>query len=304
MNKIWVVGDVIEDIIVMPDAAIRPNTDTRAKIHRSMGGQAANVAFWLAHLHAPTQFTGCVGRADVESIGADFSRHRVDAELQSCSTPTGSTVILVQGAERSMLTDRGANLRLNLDAIDPVGCAAVYLSGYALLGRDMHEFQNFANRVKRAGALLAIDPGSVGFIKDHDLGHFRALVSCADLIFPNLEEEQLLELSGQVPLTIITKGHAGATAVWGHGQRLEVAGAPAAMVDPTGAGDAFCAGFLAHLVAAWPDGKTLSLQAVRPAMLAGVEAGARAVGQVGARPAGSTYHALHVHAHDPPTNII
>jgi sugar/nucleoside kinase (ribokinase family) len=283
VSKILVIGDVIEDVIVIPESEIRPNTDTKSAIHKSMGGQAANVASWLAFLGVQTRFVGCVGLADVRKLEAELDQLGIEAALQSSAKPTGSLVVLVQGASRSMLTDRGANLDLNLRAIDPTGFAAVYLSGYSLFGRALGEIKDFAARVKQAGALLAIDPGSYGFIEDHGLEEFKELISEADLIFPNLEEDQLLGLSGVVALNVVTKGEGGAEAHWASGQSVEVAGLPSQSIDPTGAGDAFCAGFLASLVAG--EGfQDLASGLVQMALKSGVEAGSKAVQLVGARP--------------------
>jgi sugar/nucleoside kinase (ribokinase family) len=283
MSKILVIGDVIEDVIVIPESEIRPNTDTNAKIHKSMGGQAANVASWLAYLGVQTRFIGCVGLTDVRKLDAELSQHGIETALQSSAKPTGSLVVLVQGEDRSMLTDRGANLDLNLSSIDPTGFSVVYLSGYSLLGRDLYELESFATRVRSSGALLAIDPGSYGFIQDHGVDGFRDLMLLADMVFPNVEEEQLLGLSGKARLTVVTSGSNGASAIWRSGESLDLEGEVIELTDPTGAGDAFCAGFLARLVAE-PDYSTLGQDAVRKALETGVKTGSKAVQLVGARP--------------------
>jgi sugar/nucleoside kinase (ribokinase family) len=283
LSKILVIGDVIEDVIVIPESEIRPNTDTRSAIHKSMGGQAANVASWLAFLGVQTRFVGCVGLTDVRKLESELVQHGIETALQSSAKPTGSLIVLVQGQSRSMLTDRGANLDLNLRAIDPSGFAAVYLSGYSLLGRASDEIRDFAERVRSSGALLAIDPGSYGFIQDHGVEEFRKLISQADLIFPNLEEDQLLGLSGSIPLSVVTKGQNGASATWVNGQSLEVSGLATDSIDPTGAGDAFSAGFLARLVADSNFHK-LDPELIEKALESGVAAGAKAVQLVGARP--------------------
>ena len=283
MSKILVIGDVIEDVIVIPESDIRPNTDTKSAIHKSMGGQAANVASWLSYLGVQTSFVGCVGLSDTKKLESELSQYGIETALQSSAKPTGSLVVLVQGESRSMLTDRGANLDLNLQAIDPKGYAAVYLSGYSLLGREVSEIKDFAARVSKAGALLAIDPGSYGFIQDHGVEKFKTLISEADLIFPNLEEDQLLGLSGKIALNIVTKAQAGAEAHWAGGQSIEVQGRATESKDPTGAGDAFCAGFLAALVAG-SNFQELGPELVQKALESGVAAGSKAVGLVGARP--------------------
>lgn len=283
MSKVLVIGDVIEDLIVIPESEIRPNTDTNASIRKTMGGQAANVASWLSYLGVQTRFVGCVGLSDVKKLDSELTQHGIQTQLQSSAKPTGSLVVLVQGDSRSMLTDRGANQDLDLATIDPAGFSIVYLSGYSLLGRSFEAMKTFADKVRASGALLAIDPGSYGYIKDHGVELFQKLLALSDLAFPNLEEEQLLELSGKVPLTVTTLGHNGARATWADGESLELAGAAVESIDPTGAGDAFCAGFLARLVA--EEGfQKLGKDSVRKALESGVMTGSKAVALIGSRP--------------------
>jgi sugar/nucleoside kinase (ribokinase family) len=283
VNKILVIGDVIEDLIVIPEETIRPNTDTKAQIQKSMGGQAANVAAWVSHNGAAVRFVGCVGSADVVKLEQELTAQGINSQLQSSSKPTGSLVVLVDGQSRSMLTDRGANQDLNLAKIDPTGFGIVYISGYSLLGRSLEQVSAFASKVKAAGALLAIDPGSYGFINDHGVDSFRELISLADIAFPNREEQDLLELSGKVRLNVVTSGHLGAKAYTSDGELIEVASIGSILVDPTGAGDAFCGGFLAQLVQE-SGFQQLASESVANALRAGAEAGSKAVGIMGARP--------------------
>ena len=63
-GTIVVVGDVIDDIIVRPQGAIRTDTDTPALIERHPGGSSANTAAWLGHIGADVHFFGQVGEAD------------------------------------------------------------------------------------------------------------------------------------------------------------------------------------------------------------------------------------------------
>jgi sugar/nucleoside kinase (ribokinase family) len=284
VTKVLVIGDVIEDLIVIPEDRIRPNTDTKAKIQKSMGGQAANVAAWISHNGVSVSFVGCVGGSDVVKLEQDLLAQGIQSQLQSSSKPTGSLVVLVDGQSRSMLTDRGANQDLDLAKIDPAGFAVVYLSGYSLLGRSFEEVSEFATRVKSAGALLAIDPGSYGFIKDHGVESFRKLMKLADLSFPNLEEQELLGLDASSQLVVITSGHQGAKALVVSGSDLEVVAAEAKLVDPTGAGDAFCGGFIARLVQE-VDFAELGNDCIQSSLEAGAASGAEAVATMGARPA-------------------
>ena len=282
--SLLVIGDVIDDIIVVPEHAIRPNTDTNARIEKTLGGSAANVAAWAASSGASVQFLGCVGRDDLARNESNFAAAGVSAHLQVSDRATGSIVVLVDGESRSMLTDRGANQDLHLDLIDAELTQAkiVYLSGYALLGKSVESVIGLIERAHAHGALVAVDPGSTGYIEDYGVERYRELLKHVDVCFPNLEEAELLRLEGELPLLVITDGERGATAQLPDGGEIKVAGLTVTSVDPTGAGDAFCGAFLAKFT---DSGAALSdALAIKRALNAGVAAGAKAVTTLGARP--------------------
>lgn len=282
--SLLVIGDVIDDIIVVPEHAIRPNTDTNARIEKTLGGSAANVAAWAASSGASVQFLGCVGRDDLARNESNFAAAGVSAQLQVSDRATGSIVVLVDGESRSMLTDRGANQDLNLDLIDAELSQTniVYLSGYALLGKGVESVVGLIERAHAQGALVAVDPGSTGYIEDYGVERYRELLKHVDVCFPNLEEAELLRLEGQLPLLVITDGERGATAQLPDGEVIKVAGLTVTSVDPTGAGDAFCGAFLAKFT---ESGAALADEvAIKLALNAGVAAGAKAVTTLGARP--------------------
>jgi sugar/nucleoside kinase (ribokinase family) len=106
----------------------------------------------------------------------------------------------------------------------------------------------------------------------------------ADICFPNLEEQELLGLDTSSQLVVITSGHQGAKARISSGETLEVEAAGAKLVDPTGAGDAFCGGFIARLVQE-SDFAELGSACIQRALEAGAASGAEAVATMGARPA-------------------
>ena len=282
--SLLVIGDVIDDIIVVPEHAIRPNTDTNARIEKTLGGSAANVAAWAASGGASVQFIGCVGQDDLARNESNFATAGVSARLQVSDRATGSIVVLVDGDSRSMLTDRGANQDLNLDAIEAelADAKVVYLSGYALLGKSVESVLGLIKRAHEHGALVAVDPGSTGYIEDYGVERYRQLLKHVDVCFPNLEEAELLRLEGQLPLLVITDGERGAAAQLGDGVELKALGLTVTSVDPTGAGDAFCGAFLAKFAAL---GAGLNdSAAIKVALNAGVAAGAKAVTTLGARP--------------------
>ena len=278
MNRVLVIGDVIDDIIVVPDGAIRPNTDTNASITQTLGGSAGNMASWASHAGADVTFIGCVASSDEQRVTKEFEAFGVYAQLQTSQTkPTGSLVVLVDGASRSMLTDRGANKELSLEALTIEylsDFSYVYLSGYTLFGRSEAEIKNFIFRVQDAGALLAIDPGSTGYIKDFGVEEFKRAVNGVDILLPNEEEFELLTTQ-TAHITIVTKGSRGVD-LYIEGIKTNSFDAPKVeAIDPTGAGDAFAGSLIAYLV----QGEELN-QAIAKA----TTTAASAVTTIGARP--------------------
>lgn len=276
---ILVVGDVIDDTVVIPSGPIRPDTDTTSTIRRVAGGSAANTAAWLAALGADVSFVGAVGQADVARHTALLPG--VDVHLQTVDAPTGAIIVLVQGAERSMLTDRGANAELDFDAIpDALIRAHVHLTGHSMAASDGNAFARFLRRAKAAGATVSVSPGSVAYIDALGAGRFAEVIAGADVLFASLAEGAALagaeapaEIAARVdaPTLVLTLGSEGVIV---DGVHIPAVTAPS-VVDPTGAGDAFCAGFLAR----W----TTDRDAVAAAR-EGTEVAARAVGVVGGRP--------------------
>ena len=276
---ILVVGDVIDDTVVIPSGPIRPDTDTASAIRRVAGGSAANTAAWLAALGADVSFVGAVNAADVARHTALLPG--VDVHLQTVDAATGAIIVLVQGADRSMLTDRGANAELDFDAIpDAFIRDHVHLTGHSMAASDGTAFSRFLRRAKAAGATVSVSPGSVAYIDALGAGRFGEVIAGADVLFASLVEGTALagasdpaEIAARVdaPTLVLTLGADGVIV---DGVHIPAVPAPD-VVDPTGAGDAFCAGFLAR----W----TQDRDAVAAAR-AGTEVAARAVGVVGGRP--------------------
>ena len=278
MERVLVIGDVIDDIIVVPEGAVRANTDTNALITQTLGGSASNMASWAANEGAEVTFIGCVGSADKERVTQEFESFRVHTQLQTSETKsTGSLVVLVEGASRSMLTDRGANKDLSLDelTIDYLSdFSYVYLSGYTLFGRSEAEIKNFILRVQDAGALLAIDPGSTGYIKDFGVELFKSAVNGVDILLPNEEEFELLSTECS-HITIVTKGSNGVD-LYIEGIKTNTFEAEIiTAIDPTGAGDAFAGSLIANLA----NGVELN-----SAIANATKTAAKAVTTIGARP--------------------
>lgn len=204
--------------------------------------------------------------------------------------PTGTIVILVDGDKRSMLTERGANAALDPDSVSDAilnGASALHFTGYSLFGKsETVGFTRLIKRAKARGLHVSVDAGSAGFMADFGAKRFLSAIAGADLLFPSLDEGRELtglddptaiaeKLAKSFPLVVLTLGSAGVI-VATKGDSLLVEVVPANTVDPTGAGDAFCAGFLNEWIVSWDS---------RAAAQAGAKLAARAVGIIGGRPA-------------------
>lgn len=288
MPRVLVIGDVIDDIIVVPHGPIRPDTDTISNIRASPGGSAGNTAAWLGHLGVSTQFHGMVADSDIARHSAEFERYGVVPRLQGHATlPTGAIVILVDGDSRSMLTERGANDSIDLDSIAVDGFDAVHLTGYSLFTRqDAAPVTALIARASAAGCAVSVDPGSAGFLLDYGVERFLTAIAGATILVPNLEEGRVLTglldpaevaraLAARGVTAAVTLDRAGAVVAADAGPAVAVPAVAASMVDPTGAGDAFTAGFLAEFLA--------TADAVAAAR-AGTRLAAVAVSALGARP--------------------
>lgn len=286
--RILVVGDVIDDVIVVPSGPIRQDTDTVSDIRSRPGGSAGNTAAWLGHLGVDATFVGMVNHADVARHGAEFVRYGVTPVLQGhASLPTGAIVILVDGDSRSMLTSRGANDELDLAAIAVDGFDALHLTGYSLFfRRDAAAVTDLITRARAANLEVSVDPGSAGFLADYGVERFLTAIEGATLVVPNLEEGRVLTsltepgevaraLAARFGTAAVTLDRAGAiVATADGGEAVAVPAVEASMVDPTGAGDAFTAGFLVE----W-----LETTNATAAAAAGVRLAATAVASIGAR---------------------
>lgn len=281
-----VVGDVIDDILVTPLGAIRNNTDTPARITSSPGGSAANFACWLGSLGQSVNFVGRVGQADLDRHQAVLQSFGVMPFLQGDnSLSTGSIVVLVEGENRSFLTDRGANANLDVNSI-PASLFGklLYISGYSLLSLSLVDVQNLISRAHALGSKVACDPGSAGFIQDFGVKKFLDALSGVDILLPNLEEGRLLSgedrpevitafLAERFETVALTMGAEGCAVRRGDNY-FELPAPAADVVDPTGAGDAFAAAFLKELVAS-DDLEKAAKAAIRMGAIAVTVAGGR-----------------------------
>lgn len=259
------------------------------------GGSAANTIAGLAALGARTAY---VGKVRDDQLGAIFA-HDMRAQGAGYATPlapadhaheTGRCMVLVTGeGERSMNTYLGVSEFLGPDDIDEAEMAEaewIFLEGYRYDGPDsIAAFEKAVRATKRAGGKVGItlsDPFCVERHRDEFLRMIRADV---DLLVANEHELKSLYLTedlaaamdraaAEIPLTVCTVGAGGAHVLTG-GDRFHAPAGAVEVVDATGAGDLFAAGFF-HGMLAGRDWETC-------ARMGNVAAG-EVISHIGARP--------------------
>jgi sugar/nucleoside kinase (ribokinase family) len=291
LTRVLIVGDVIDDIVVTPLGKVTRDSDTTSRVRATPGGSAANQAAWLAVSGVDVRFVARVGAADVERHRAELSTFGVDALLIADSdAPTGTIVLILDDdGGRTMYTDRGANMRLTaadlpsslLDDVD-----ALHVNGYALFAESPRlAVVSLIDEARRRGIAVTADPSSAAYLEELGASTFLACTTGASVCMPNLDEGRVLSdliepsdvlarLCEHYPVVALKLGPGGVL-VGGDGEVELVAPASSSVVDPTGAGDAFCAGFLMS----WLDGNSAV-----DAASAGSQLAARAVATEGGRP--------------------
>lgn len=292
-GRVVVVGDVINDVLVRPLGPVTPDSDTRAEIVRRPGGSAANLACWLGGTGTPVTFVGRVGAADHAQHTAHLAAFGVAAALAVDDEAETGTIVIVVGADgsRTMLVDRGANLRLTERDVPPglLACASVlHLSGYSFFHPGVREaVVALMARAAHDGVPVSVDPSSVAFLDEVGPAAFLGWTAGATWCFPNRDEAALLSgtadpvegarrLTDHYGTVVVTVAGEGSVVARRGAEPVRVPGERLVPVDTTGAGDAFCAGFLDHWLRD-PD-------TVRAAE-AGCRLARRAVVSMGARPA-------------------
>ena len=247
-------GDLVEDVVVWLHEPIDYGTDTPARIVRRRGGSAANVAAFAASTGAPSRFVGQVGADDTgERLLAGLRAEGVDPVVAR-GGHTGTIVVVVDPTgERTMLTDRGAATdldRLPRGALD--GALVLHVPSYSLTDDPLAITARAAVETARAsGILVSIDASSTSLLRSFGTGRFRLLMKDLrpDIFFCNRDEhrELGLALDEAMPGCTVTVIKAGGdpTVVITERRTLSIAVPTVAhIVDTTGAGDAFAAGFL------------------------------------------------------------
>jgi sugar/nucleoside kinase (ribokinase family) len=296
MTRVVVVGDLMTDAVARAAYPLAKGSDTPAAVTMHGGGSGANVASWLAVEGVEVAFVGRRG-SDIAGRNRDMELmgYGVDARLvMDAERPTGTCVVLVtHKGDRTMLSDPGANAALlpediPQDLFSPG--AHMHLSGYALLNEGSRKAAMHAlMQARKAQMSISVDGGSSSPLKRMGAEPFLEWTQGARLLIINSDQAEVLTgrefpdqaakvLTAWYPQVVIKMASDGAQ--WyttGRPEPITVAAEQVEkVVDGTGGGDAFTAGFLPS----WLDGKPPA-----EALAAGCALAAKAMAHIGARPA-------------------
>lgn len=277
------------------------DSETAEKLYGDMGpglevsgGSAGNTAAGIASLGGKTAFIGKVRddqlgeifRHDIRAIGVAF-----DTPAATSGDPTARCLIMVTpDAQRTMNTYLGACTDLTPDDIDPAVIQSgkvTYMEGYLFdppeAKKAFFKAAELAHSADRLVSLSLSDPFCVERYRDE----FRELVKGhVDILFANEEEikslyqvehfdDALQQVKQECKIAVLTRGASGA--VVASGEEVHVVGASEVkqVVDTTGAGDLFAAGFLFGFTNGYGLADSARI---------GADAAAEAISHFGARP--------------------
>ncbi|WP_277553051.1 carbohydrate kinase family protein [Halobaculum limi] len=281
--RVLCAGHVNWDVTLIVDSLPAPDGEVRIeRRHQAGGGSAANVAVGLAGMNAHAALFGSVGDDESGRLAArELSSAGVTTHLVETTGETAVKYIIVDAAgEVMLLSNDGANEAFTPDDLPPEALTA---------DTDLLHLTNqppavaaaLAERAREVGATVSFAPG-----RQFAKREFEATLALADVVFCNRREAAALldvDDDGNSPYgalrddatLVVTHGAAGSEVhVRAHDRTYTHDGFDAEVVDTTGAGDAFAAGFLAARLAGDDHEQSLAVANA---------CGALAAGEVGAR---------------------
>lgn len=221
------------------------------------GGSAANTVCGLAQLGSSAGFFGKTGTDRLGSFFSDdIQRSGVVPHLMTSATePTGLAVTFISpDSERTFATCLGAASMLTAEELTPELFRAydlVHLEGYLVFNPPL--LARIVELAKQEGLMVSLDMASFNVVADN-LPLFRQLVyETADFVFANEQEaaafsgknpeDSLRDMAGSGRVVVVKIGKEGSL-VARNREVVKVPARPANVVDTTGAGDLYAAGFL------------------------------------------------------------
>lgn len=245
------------------------------KIHRSTGGSAGNTVCALAALGANPGFIGKVGQDETGAFFGDTLRQRgVNALLATCDLPSGiaSTFISTDG-ERTFGTYLGAAATLRAEDLSRkmfAGYNYLYIEGYLLQDHDL--MLRAVQLVKEEGLQVCLDMASYNVVEAERDFFDQLIVKYVDIVFANESEalaytgkaphEALEEIASKCSIAVVKTGKEGSLVKKGT-EVIQLLSCPVDNVlDTTGAGDFYAAGFMYGLTCGYSLEKCVQISTI------------------------------------------
>jgi sugar/nucleoside kinase (ribokinase family) len=263
-RPVLVVGDANVDLVLRGD--VRPRFGQAEQLLDGadlvLGGSAAIVASGLARLGVPTWLVAVVG---ADAFG-DVALERLadagvvtDAVTRTSEAATGVSVILSASDDRAILTAPGAIPLLDAAAVRTAiaasGAGWVHLASPFLIPSLTAELAAIASEVRSHGIGVSLD---TNWDPSESWSSVVDVVRAVDVLLPNRTEAEAIAgvldpgstdpasaIAAVGPRVVVKDGARGGWSVTSSGERHEAPGLTLDVVDTTGAGDSFDAGYLA-----------------------------------------------------------
>lgn len=245
------------------------------KIHRSTGGSAGNTVCALAALGANPGFIGKIGQDETGAFFGDTLRQRgVNALLATCDLPSGiaSTFISTDG-ERTFGTYLGAAATLRAEDLSRkmfAGYNYLYIEGYLLQDHDL--MLRAVQLAKEEGLQVCLDMASYNVVEAERDFFDQLIVKYVDIVFVNESEalaytgkaphEALEEIASKCSIAVVKTGKEGSLVKKGT-EVIQLLSCPVDNVlDTTGAGDFYAAGFMYGLTCGYSLEKCVQISTI------------------------------------------
>jgi sugar/nucleoside kinase (ribokinase family) len=271
-----VLGDVNPDLVMRGGEVVPAFGQAERVVEQAtltIGGSGAILACGAARLGLRVALCGVVGDDLFGRFMCDALRERgVDIRGLGVDPAgvTGITVVLAAPDDRAMLTATGSMGSLRIESVDPelVNVARhVHVSSYFLQSGLWPDLQHVFDDVHRRGGTTSVDPNwDPSGLWD---GGVMRLLPRTDVFLPNAMEamqlahisdldEAIRRLRAETSMVVVKQGADGALAST-TGETAHLPSMSARVVDATGAGDSFDAGFLAAWLADMPLERCLAI---------------------------------------------
>ena len=254
-----VIGDLVEDIVVWLPESLNYGADTPSRIVRTRGGSASNVAVFAATV-ARKETNQAASSRLIAQVGDDRLGDQLidalrDAGVDPCVVRggrTGSIVVIVSpDGERTMLTDRAAATELVLAPDNWFeNISMLHVPAYSLFSEPLATATRACiNTAHNKNIPVTIDASSASLIKEFGVNKFRELVRQIrpKILFCNTDEAEVMNLATQpldLDIVVIKAGARPTTLIENKVVKTIEVEPVGEIIDTTGAGDAFAAGFL------------------------------------------------------------